>query len=498
MALLDFLRDIPTIDLRSFLTQGFGNKISESQVEKEKGKRIKSGQDAEYYYTIGEQVRKLPYIHQAADLKARIIFSQGMDFKPKDRDLLVDPSRQVQSRIDEDMMKIKTFFERKNGLMQDLNEAIYSAVIETELYGHSGLQIYDWEDPDKAIFQSIKWNQFLLVGNELSRESRGRREIVYYFINLNGFLGERGVQDLLRKGSISIGSDSGYYRYKVLPEEFVLFRLNTESVYGVSPLYYDQLTKQLLLDSLKDNISEVNNEGYKGLILKGRQGVNPRDLGISRESAEMNTNWLQQAVQKYMQEIRTVISGSKNRSNILYLPGGLIEGIDNLERTIKATDYLGFIQAKGAVLAASMLGIHPGFLGEKDSTYAANLSEAIKFAVTYSIESSQQKYEKIINTQIFDRYLNDTGYLNYEYEADIRPADTADRGKEAEVMRAFADFITKLKQEGITGTDESIRFINEQGFDGLNIAEIGGEDGETKTTIRPLYPVEFKEIQDEE
>lgn len=477
--------------VKSANTMQFSHRAEESNIKKlcSKCRKRNCNCKSEWdHYSLDQIVHNLPFISQSANLKARIIFSQDYNFIPKDKDLIGNSDESVLQKIEEDREKLFNIFQRRNPLGESLADLIFESVEETELYGHTGLQAFDWLNPDTLYFQNLRWNNFLIVANELKRADRGRRKILYYFIDLIGVSNESVELNLTK-----VTETDGEYKYKLIPHEFVHFRLNSKTAYGLSPLYYDRLTIQFVLDALRENIDEVNNNGYKGIILKGMKGMRPSDFGINGDA--LPDNWQDELVKTFMKSLRESMQGTNNKDNTLYLNGNLVEDITQLKKATNPVEYMQYIDTKAAVLSASMLGIHPGFLGAKDSTYAQNLEQAIKFAIIYSIRLSQSKYEELITTQILDRYINNTGYLNYEYRYDIGDIDLSDPKQESEILKAYSDFITKLRESAFLSIDEGIEWLNSRVED-LNLGKLDNESGEAKTTTKPMFPVNIQEDEE--
>lgn len=449
------------------------------------------------YYTINEKVEHLPFIHQSADLKARLILSQGYEFFPKDSSLLKDMDDKTKEKIENDRRLIGEIFQRENEIGQSLHDLLYTVIVESELYGHCGLQAYDFEKGiDNIFWQIVHWNQFMMISNKLTRASRGRRSLLYYLIDTRGFAGEENItlnfQDVSLSGKANV---DGKYRYKALPLEFTHIRLNTESAYGVSPLYYDQLITTLIMDILKDNIQTVNNDGWKGIVIKGRQGIKPSSLGLKTE--ELSSNWQDEIISKFLQSIRKAIQGKNNKDNILYLNGSLVESYEKHDRGFKSIEYMKLVENKSSVLAASMLGLLAAFLGDRDTTYASNIGEAIKFAVQYTISPSQEKYSKQITEGILNKYINNQNTeLNYEYEFVLNPIDLTDPVQQSETLNGFADFATKLRGSAFATINEAIEFLNDV-IPEINLSQIDNDindAGDIKTTEKELIPVNFEDI----
>lgn len=447
------------------------------------------------YYSLDEKVQKLPYINDAANLKARLILSQGYEFNPKDETLLMEDNDATKKKIKEDRDKLSQIFSRKNSLGESLNELLIESIEETELYGHTAIQAYDWVNPEEIIFQNLRWNQFLIVGNDLKRKDRGRRKILYYLIDLRGFADESVELKLTEEKQT--GKSEDQYRYKVLPEEVVHLKLNHKTPYGLSPLYFNVLMTQFIIDGLKDNIDQINNDGYKGIVLKGVKGMRPADFGFETDTLE--ENWQDTLIKKFLKALRGTMKGTKNKDNTLYLNGNIVDDIIQLQRGFKSVEYMQHIDAKASVVAASMLGVHPGFLGDRDSTYAQNLEQAIRFAANYAITPAQLRYSDMITTQILDRYFNGMGMLNYEYNFTIKPIDFSDPKVEAEILNLYGKFIGQIRDQGLQSINEAVEWLNNK-VDGLDLSKIEdemGDAGNTKTTVKPLIPVNIEEEEDD-
>lgn len=450
-----------------------------------------------FYYTIDEIVNNLPFIHQAADLKTRLITSQGFIFEPKNEELKNDPSETVQNKIEEDRRKLMELFDKKNGLSESLSEMLTTSILETELYGHSGIQAYDWGDPEQINFQRVSWNQFMIVVNELKRNMRGRREILYYLVDLRGYGNEEGITLSMTtdKDTVTSRNKDDKYRYKAIPFEFVHFKLNSETPYGVSPLYYDRLMTQLIIDILRDNITEVSGDGWKGIVMKSKGGMNAYDLGLRSEN--LPENWREQTIKKFVDSIRKSIKGKQNKDTVLMIDGSIVDEWQKIDRGFRSLEYLRHVEEKASVLAASMLGLLAAFLGDKNSTYASNIGKAMEFAVNYSINPSQIKYMDLITSQILDRYFNGTDLLNYEYKFLLNPLDLSDPKIEADTYKVMSDFVKTLRENGLASINEGIEFINKKVRD-LDLTKLDdplNDAGDIKTTKDPLLPINFEEVE---
>ena len=334
--------------------------------------------------------------------------------------------------------------------------------------------------------------------NKLTRKDRGLRKVIYYFIDQRGFWNE-DVKLNLEQTDNGVGlTEDEKYRYKLLPEEFVHFALNTESLYGVSPLNYDRLMQQLLLDILVDNIDTVNNNGWKGIVIKGVKGINPFDFGLSQEQVSGNENWQDLVVQKFLSAIRKSIQGQKNKDNVVYLNGNLVEDMEKLDRGFRSLEYLGILENKSSVIAASMLGLLPAFLGDRDTSYSSNMGEGIRFAVNYAITISQEKYGKAVTSEILDTYINGKGILNYDYDFILNPLDLSDPLVESQTLERLGNFANTLRKGAFASINEVIEFLNEK-IPKINLQKLLDEEneaGDIKTTEKPLLPVNFETMED--
>lgn len=436
-------------------------------------------------YSVKEKAAKLPFVNQAADLKARLILSQGLDFKPTDPIVAGDTSDRVQNEIKKDLELINEIFTRENGLGQNLLEINQNSIVESELFGRSGIQVYDFENPSKIEFQPVKWDCFFPVTNKLKADDKGRKVILYYIIDHEG----KAVTEKEYKNFVNTA-----LRYKVLPEGFIHYRLNNTEILGRSPLANENLMSQLIIDSLEDNIETVNNNGWKGVVLKGVKGMNPADYGL--RSDVKPENWRQEVTKKILRDLKKSIMGRDNRGNLVHLDGSAIESMEQLERGFNPLDYLKFVESNSPILAASLLGIHAALLGVRDTTYAANIGEAVKFAVNYSIAPSQLKYAEVLTGQVLNRYINN--YTKYNYRAVYRPIDLSDPKVEAETYNLLGNFVKTIRESAVASINESVDFVNKK-VDDISLKTVDdpvNESGDLKTTPKPLQPVHFEDIED--
>lgn len=483
MALLDIFKSKPLTKLSQWLSYGSSSRFDEGVASTE---RDNCDPRERYYYSLEDIYTKLPFIAQAANTKTKLINSQGYDFICTDTKIEKSTNAGIIKKREEDKAKLKAIFNRLNDVGQSLDDLIFDAIEATEGFGHAGLQAFDWASPDKIIFQSVNWNQFMMVLNKLSSKDRGRKKLNYYYISLDGFADERGIQLVKRADNVTSTVDSERY-YKLLPHEFIHLRLNNKTLYGLSPLFFDQLMTKFIIKSLENNIEELDGNGWKGLLLKGRNGINAQALGINDENGD---NWQNRVIDKFIEKVRSVAKDPKDKQFLMYLNGALVEDVIQLQKNYKSVEYMDKVDAKASVLAASMVGIHPALLGDRDSTYATNTKPVVEYTVNYSITPSQLKYGEMVTSQILDRYINGTGYLNYTYKFIYNPIDLADPKVEAEIFDTLGAFVSKLRAEGIATVNESVRFINDH-IKNINLEE---EDlnGDIKTTNYEPFPLNFE------
>lgn len=203
----------------------------------------------------------------------------------------------------------------------------------------------------------------------------------YYVDNSKkGFKLEEVKDEVLKTPEQIIDFEGGYY----LPSKYVIVFVDVDSQ---SPLYIDRLRIQLILDAYLQNIDDINSEQTEKLALWLKDNIEPEVLGLSREQVtndpSLYQNKLKEAINTIKTNMQLAMLNQDDRSKPLVLNKQIIEQMDKVQKTNNAYDYLEYLRTESIKLSASLMGLNPVLLGERET----GLSSSVKDVIEYTLES---------------------------------------------------------------------------------------------------------------
>lgn len=387
------------------------------------------------YYNLEYLVHYLPNIKSVANLKTALVIGAGLELEYTGNEELTD---NLKVRIEEDNNKLQNWLNTSNNLGNTNLSVIKSAIEETEIFGHSGIQLFN--ENNTLLLNPIHSFNFHIV---LIKGKKGSTKIAFYYINLNDQNKDIDIKEVIdNKNSKIKETDSQYY---LLPDEFIHLKTNSENIYGVSPFVYDRGRIQLLLDSLLQNVNDINSEKFGKILLKTQEKVANEDLGLSNELAKANP-------EQRLENLATAFNLGREGLNSLtdnseagwVMNKAYFEDMEQLARQIKGSDYLDWINTNATLIACNALGIHPDLLGGIGRGYSSSLKSIIDFTITNYIKPVQLEYQAMLNQNILTKLDFGT-----DYKLVFKPLDFTDPKEIAEIYSKTAETAKKMADVGV-------------------------------------------------
>ena len=395
-------------------------------------------------YSLQEKVLKGPYIRQAASLKTSLIYKEGLKIIPvneKDiekQDIIDEITNEIMSRENEELISIE----------QSIEQSIY----DTNIYGSCLLTVKNDENPEKVIFKVNAPNSWHIVSGKKTKEDMGVRKTLGYFVQDSASLRDLSIDDVIQQHIVNHSVEYGTQVFRddennrfLTTDEGFHFRLNLMNPYGLSPLMSNYYLLQMWMDAVWENIETVNNDSVGKVMMFTKEDPSAGALGMDELAWQSDKTKVSEVLLQRLIELKKGfvknMKGRNNKVGVVALNGGLIEKMEKLEKSFKATDYLSFINSMGPLIAANYFGLQPALLGASEQTYAANMGPALDFTIEHSIKPAQRLFER----QITKLWKNCFAQLYpFPVKAEFGRIDTTNRQIEAEISVKNAEFADKM------------------------------------------------------
>lgn len=387
------------------------------------------------YYNLEYLIHYLPNIKAVANLKTSLIIGKGLELQYTGTDKLTDS---LKAKIATDNQRLQDWLSSVNNIGNTNLSIIKTAIEDTEIYGHAGIQLFT--ERDILTINNIHSFNFAIV---LLKGNKGSTKVLFYFIDLENIDRDKDYKDIIDSKTNKIKeTDKQYY---LLPDEFIHLKTNSDNEYGVSPFVYDRGRIQLLLDGLLQNVNDINSEKFGKVLLKTQQKVSNEDLGLSNELAKANPEQRLENLATALNQGRQGLNSLTDNSESGWVMNkAYFEDITQLARQIKGTDYLDWINTNSTLIACGALGIHPDLLGGIGRGYSSSLKAIIDFTITNYIKPVQVQYEAMLTQKLLTK-LN----FDLDYKLVFKPLDFSDPKEIADIYSKTAETAKKMVDIGV-------------------------------------------------
>lgn len=283
---------------------------------------------------IDKMLDILPGIMYIRSQMLNYIFSNGLTTGSINSDVILD-----------------NFLYRKNNFDSTNYAVLREAIGWAAVDGECGIRLYE----DNLYL--VRSGEYAIVYEEVD----GVQNIVGYLVKKNnkGYVYDIKDEDfsrLLEKNDILLlGKD-----------EFCQIRNNTTYLHGKSPLLSDKLRIDLLIEAYKRLNYDVEYDGPGRIILRPKDGfVSGSENSDISASTIVNASGsaIHSRAARAKDEARRVAKEIKNSSSdaVILLSNGFDKDIEHLGRVTKATEFFGWLENEGVILAQAM-GMAPSLL----------------------------------------------------------------------------------------------------------------------------------------
>lgn len=431
-------------------------------------------------YTIEYLADHLPAVNFVTTFYSQLIISGGIEAK--------DAYNQ---------RKLDDWLASRNALGQTNRDIIADAIKNSLMYGYSGIRM------SMGNFYLVNPSQFKIwklpyAVNDLFGRLRvipGIKSVAFYEVNLkqdwkvekkgknrdrvihvgnNRYTIEQVIKEkMLRRaydGSYYIGTDendaASVSSVWLEQNRFCHLRHSDDGEYGRSPLSYDRLRTNLLIDLLKNFRDEILNDGSDYIMwLRARAAAGASLTGLLSAGATENalkaaqdTKMTKAADDKQMAAAKKLAMQMKKsaKTRMAIAKKDYVEDIVKLEGTVRLPDYLAiYNDAKDVV--ADIYGIHSLLVGGKSSGWNTGMSSMLEFTMDKTIKPFQQRYAEQLSRYICEAagIRGPVKFAEYKMLDDKTRAEIDKIRAEAEKSTADAAKIAKetklLNKDGVNG-----------------------------------------------
>lgn len=431
-------------------------------------------------YTIEYLADHLPAVNFVTTFYSQLIISGGIEAK--------DASNQ---------RKLDEWLAKKNALGQTNRDIIADAIKNSLMYGYSGIRVslgdfylvnptqfkiwklpYSVEAPDGTLqtIPGIKSVAFYEVNTKADWkvEKKGIDENKVFQVGNQRYTIEQVIKEKMMRrafdGSYYIGDgkDAAATVNSVWLEQdnFCHLRHSDDGEYGRSPLSYDKLRTNLLIDLLRNFRDEILNDGSDYIMwLRARAaaGASLTNL-LGSETAEgvmrgaQDAKMVKTADDKQMSAAKKLAMQMKKsaKTRMAIARKDQVEDIVKLEGTVRLPDYLAiYNDAKDVV--ADIYGIHSLLVGGKSSGWNTGMSSMLEFTMDKTIKPFQQRYAEQLSEYICKAagIKGSVKFSEYKMLDDKTRAEIDKIRADAEKATADAAKVSKetklLNKDGVNG-----------------------------------------------
>ena len=362
--------------------------------------------------------------------------------------------------------KLEEFlYERKNRRGSTNYSVLREVIGEASIKGECGLRLYDGNlySYPKGTFGDLVYSE------------QGIDEVVSYFIRSDG----KEVDDNINLEDVAsvydleqYFSNNGYIL--ISTDEFINIRNDTGLLHGYSPFKRDKLRLRLLLSVYERLNYDIDYDGPGRIILR------PKDGYITGDDSEVSTGEIlnyaakERRIEKAKREVERVGRQIKQSSSdsVILLSNAFDERIEHLPRVTKATEFFGWIEQEGLIIA-QILGMSPTLLESGELHGNVSMEKIIDNAMLNTIVPKREafaiQFSEMIarHLKVSKVYFNKYDLQQIQSENDerekiasiIRDLSTAKRNSESEeIGRLIDEFADYLRSSLYTETGNLIGF----------------------------------------
>ena len=283
---------------------------------------------------IDKMMQVLPGIMYIRNQMLNYIFSNGLTTGSINEDVVLN-----------DFLFRKNSFDATNYSI--LREAIGWAAVD----GECGVRFYDNN------LYLVRSGQYAIV----YLDEDGVRKIVGYLVRSKPY---RNLYDMKEEDF-----DNWFNKEDIVfldKTEFCQVRNNISYLHGESPLLSDKLRIDLLIAAYQRLNYDVEYDGPGRIILRPKDGYISGDQSTDiSTSTIVNSSGqaISSRIERAKEEARRIAKEIKNSSSdaVILMSNGFDKDIEHLERVTKATEFFGWLENEGVILAQAM-GMAPSLL----------------------------------------------------------------------------------------------------------------------------------------
>lgn len=319
-------------------------------------------------------VSHLPALDYTKERMLSYIFSNGMA-----------------SGGDKENQKLDSWlYEHKNRLGVTNYSTLRDAIGQAAVYGECGLRMLDGD-----LYTYPHGHYGILYTRD-----NGVKEVLAYYIREDEELVDEDLQKDEWNEFTEYSDVFDWFRAKKLilldPSEFVNLRNDTSQFHGKSPFEVDKLRVDLLLSVYERLNYDIQYDGPGRIIVRPKAGfVSDEENETSTSTIIENTNTAAQEerYKKAMAEVKRVSTEIKNSSSdsVIALSNGFEKEIEHLPRVTKATEFFGWIDKEGTVIA-QLLGMSPVLMETGKWSGNVSMSSIIDNAMLNTIVPMREQY----------------------------------------------------------------------------------------------------------
>ena len=283
---------------------------------------------------IDKMMAVLPGIMYIRNQMLNYIFSNGLTTGSINEDLVLN-----------DFLFRKNSFDATNYSI--LREAIGWAAVD----GESGIRFYENN------LYLVRSGQYAIV----YLDEDGVRKIIGYLVRSKPY---RNLYDMDEEDF-----DNWFDKEDIVfldKTEFCQVRNNISYLHGESPLLSDKLRIDLLIAAYQRLNYDVEYDGPGRIILRPKDGYISGDQSTDvSTSTIVNSSGqaISSRIERAKEEAKRIAKEIKNSSSdaVILMSNGFDKDIEHLERVTKATEFFGWLENEGVILAQAM-GMAPSLL----------------------------------------------------------------------------------------------------------------------------------------
>lgn len=407
--------------------------------------------------------------------------------------------------------KLDKWMEQRNPFGQTNGNVIREALLNSIIYGYSGLRkVYDnlvfvapshftvWKLPyvhnGKPVPGLVVPLLYEVSTKKVSPVDREKGRV----FTVGGK--EYTLAEVVKENMFKQAPDGSYYlpdnqggatvtQVMLLPENFCHLRHSDTGDYGRSPLTTDRLRTTLIIDYLRNVIDEIGNDGTDYMMYLRQRGTAGSSLTSSfntkstdgKIEAATDAKQVKTAREKQMEAARVLARKLKRtqKTRIGIVDKNWVESIEKLEGTVKLSDYKSIMDdAKGVV--ADIYGIPAMLAGSSGGGWSTGMSALIPFTLERTIKPFQQRYAAQLS-QIICACAGINGPIKF------KELNWEDEKTKAEIEKIKAETEKALAEAG--KSSKETKLLTKEGVNGGgNQNTQNGSSSNKKSTSKKSTP----------